>query len=272
MTGAETLSADGPACRVALHGDGRRWALIREPAGFDEQSVGGCTTLDAVRLLDRLLIDHPLSAVRPGASATLTVVDRDLLLAAAYGLGWGRRITGVVTCAGCGCPFDLDFDLDDLADHVRIAASAEVDDDGVCTLPTGARFRLPTAQDEAAVLGLPDTDAERGLLERCLLSGGPTTDRPLIERAMERVGSGVDVDLAATCPECGHGATARFGIQDYLLSAVRTDWAGLVEDLHRMAFAYHWGLREMLALPRSSRRAFVALLGGDPVAGTAERR
>jgi hypothetical protein len=260
----------GPVCRVPLEQTGRRWALIREPAGLDEQGVGGRTTQDAIRLLDRLLIDDPLSAVRPGDAATLTVVERDLLLAAAYCLGWGPRISGAVTCAACASPFDLDFALADLADQVRAIASSGVD--GVFTLPGGARFRLPTALDEAAVLGLSGAEAEHALLARCLVAGDPAVDGPLVEEAMEQVGSGIDLDLAATCPECGHGADVRFQIQDYLLGAVRSDWAGLIGDLHRIAVVYGWGLLEILSLPRSSRRAFVALLDGDPIPRAAERR
>lgn len=260
----------GPVCRVPLDEHGHRWALLREPAGLDEQSVGGRTTPDAVRLLDRLLVGDPAAPVGPGDAATLTVVERDLLLAAAYRLAWGPRIRGAVTCAACASPFDLDFVLADLADQVRAATSTGVA--GVFTLPGGARFRLPTAVDEAAVLALPGPEAERALLARCLISGDPAVDGPLVEEAMDRVGSGIDVELAATCPECGHGAGVRFQLQDYLLGAVRTDWAALIGDVHRVATAYGWGLLEILSLPRSSRRAFVALLDGEPVPHAALRR
>ncbi|MDI6104113.1 hypothetical protein QLQ12_36530 [Actinoplanes sp. NEAU-A12] len=271
MSGAaDPAIAAGPVCRVPLERTGRRWALIREPAGSDEQAVGGHTTMDAVRLLDRLLVDDPAAAVRPGDAAALTVVERDLLLAAAYQLGWGPRISGAVTCAACGSPFDLDFVLADLAAQVRAATPAGAD--GVCSLPGGVRFRLPTARDETAVLGLAADDAEQALLARCLISGDPAVDGPLVEAAMEETGAGIDMDLAATCPECGHHAAVRFQMQDYLLGAVRSDWAGLLGDLHRIAIAYGWGLREILSLPRSNRRAFVALLDGEPVPRAAERR
>ncbi|WP_433796253.1 hypothetical protein [Actinoplanes sp. CA-252034] len=259
-------SAAGPDTvhLVPLDPSGRRRAMLREPAGADEQSVGGTTTADAVRLLDRLLTDDPASAVRPGDAATLTVVERDLLLAAAYRLGWGPRISGVVTCAACAAPFDLDFRLADLADRVRAEAPA-----GVVTLDDGVTFRLPTAQDEAAVLGLPPDEAERALLARCLISGAPETHGPRVEQAM--AGAGIDLDLAATCPECGHGADIRFQIQDYLLATIRCDWATLIHDVHRIAVAYGWSLTEILSLPRGSRRAFVALLDGEPIPRTAER-
>jgi hypothetical protein len=270
MTGGPGLL--GPAFTVPLDRSGRRWALIREPTGFDEQCVGGRTTLDAVRLIDRLLVDHPAAAVQPGDAASVTVPERDLLLAAAWVLGWGPSIAATVTCAGCAAPFDLDFELGQLSDQVRGAGGELSATDGVVILPSGARFRLPTAMDESAVIGLPPAEAERVLLARCLISGDTMADGPAVEAAMERIGSGIDVDLAARCPECRHEGTVRFQIQDYLLGTICTDWPSLVEDLHRIALVYRWSLHEILSLARSHRRAFVALLDGDPVPRAAELR
>jgi hypothetical protein len=253
----------GPVRRVALDSAGRRWALLREPTGHDEQCVGGRTTLDAVCFLDRLLVAHPLAAVQPGGAAALTVVERDVLLAAAYTLGWSAEVAGMLTCAACSSPFDLTFALADLADQVRAAAAEAVD--GVFATPAGARFRLPSALDETAVLGLAPADAQRELLARCLLAGDPAADGPLVEEAMERVGSGLDVDLTSACPECGYGASVRFQMQDYLLGTVETGWAQLLGDLHRIGIEYGWSLHDILGLPRRSRRAFIALLDGEPV-------
>jgi len=249
-----------PAHRVPLDDTGRRWALLREPAGADEVGVSAPTTPEAVRFLDGLLVAVAGTVAPPGSADRLTVVDRDLLLAAVYELGWGARVGGVVTCSACGSPFDVEFRLTELAQHVREGSTGGAD--GVHELPGGARFRLPTGQDEAAVAHLDGEDAEQALLRRCLLAGDPVTDRPAVEAALAEVGSGMDLDLAATCPECGHGGQVRFGIQDYLLSAVRADRVGLTVEVHRLALAYRWSLGEILGLPRSIRRAFVALLDG----------
>lgn len=262
----------GPAHRIPLDRSGRRWALMREPTGLDEQGVGARTTLDAVRLLDRLLVDDPDAAVRPGDAASLALPERDLLLAAAWRMAWGARIAGTITCTACASPFDFDFNLDDLTDHARSAPDELPIEDGVFTLPSGVRFRLPTAQDEAAVIGLPEPEAERALLASCLISGDVATDGPLVEAAMEQIGSGIDVDFDAACPECGRVAAVRFQIQDYLLGAISTDWTGLVDDVHRIALAYRWSLHEILSLPRSRRRAFVTLLDGDPLPPAFEPR
>jgi len=255
----------GAVRRVPLDRSGGRWAAMREPTGLDEQGVGGRTTQDAVRLLDRLLVDDPAAAVRPGEASTLTLPDRDLLLAAAWRMGWGATIAGTITCAGCGALFDFDFDIEALAEEVRSGREESPTGNGVFELATGVRFRLPSAQDEIAVIGLPLEEAARELLARCIVSGDATVDGPFVEEAMEQVGSGIDMNCDARCPECGCLAAVRFQVQDYLLAAISADWPGLVEDIHRMARAYHWSLQEILSLPRTRRRAFLALLDGDAI-------
>ena len=262
------LTADatlGAVRRVPLDRSGGRWAALREPAGLDEEGVGSRGSLDAIRLLDRLLVQEPGAAVQPGDAEALTLPERDLLLAAAWRMAAGPRVVDTLTCAACGSPFDLDFSLDDLVEQVRLATGELPADQGVYQLPGGVRFRLPTGADERAVLGLPEDQAERALLARCIVEGDPDIDGPAAVAAMERVGSGVDVEFDAACPECGHAHAVRFQMQDYLLGAMAAEWGGLVDDVHRIALAYRWSLHEILSLPRARRRAFVALLDGDPV-------
>jgi hypothetical protein len=265
------MRADGATLgvirRVALDRAGIRWALLREPSGFDEERVGGRSTFEAIHLLDRLLCPEPGAAVQPGGAAQLTIAERDVLLAAAWGMGWGATISGTLTCGACARPFDFDFRLDTLVDDVRANAGDLPVEDGVYVLPGGCRFRLPTGHDELALAGLPlgDEAAERALLERCVVEGDVVLDGPEVVAAMERMGGDIDVVLDAACTECGHHHGVQFQIQDYVLSAISADWGGLVEDLHRLARAYRWSMTEILSLPRSRRRALVALLDGDAI-------
>jgi len=256
----------GAVRRVPLDRAGSRWALLREPTGFDEEGVGGRSTFEAIQLLDRLLCAEPGAAVQPGGAAQLTVLERDVLLAAVWRMTWGPTIAGTLTCAACARPFDFDFDLDVLVEAVRAEAGDLPVEHGVYTLADGCRFRLPTGDDELALadIALGGEAAERALLERCLVEGDLVLDGPAVAAAMERVGADLDVDLDAACSECGHRHAVRFQIQDYLLGAIRADWGGLLEDMHRLALAYRWSMTEILSLPRRRRRALVALLDGDP--------
>src|SRR4051794_30863641 len=85
--------ARGRVERVALPG-ARRCAYLRELRGTDEEAIGGGGTLAALSLLDRLLVEGPGASVRPGGAATLTVTERDRLLAHVYRAIFGTRVRG----------------------------------------------------------------------------------------------------------------------------------------------------------------------------------
>src|SRR5262249_37118922 len=157
-------------------------------------------------------------------AARLTLPERDLLLAAIWRMTAGSRIAGTLTCSTCKAPFDFDFDLDTLADRARVSTGDLPAHAGVYELSDRCRFRLPTGEDERAVAELPEDEAERALLQRCLIAGDADADGPAAIEAMERVGSGVDVDFDAACAECGSVQTVRFQIQSYLLGALAMDW------------------------------------------------
>ena len=114
------------------------------------------------------------------------------------------------------------------------------------------------------MLGLADDEAERTLLSRCLVDGDLDADASTVVKAMEQVGSGLDTDFDAVCAECGAVLLMRFQLQDYLLGAIVADWHARVDDVHRIAGAYGWGLGEIMALPRRRRRAFIAILDDRP--------
>jgi hypothetical protein len=256
--------AEGTVERVALPGAGR-CAYLRELCGADEESVSSGGTLAALGLLDRLLTDGPGASVRPGDAARITVTERDLLLARVYRAAFGVRIEGTLPCVGCGEPFDLDFDQDDLVAGVLAARDGlSALPEGVYAAPDGRKFRLPTGEDELAVWGLPPEEAARALLRRCVIEGDPGRDEEAMAQAMERAGPVLDVDLRAVCPECGREQTVRFSMQGYLLAALERDSRKLAHEVHRLAAAYSWSLGEILSLRRRRREALAALAAGEP--------
>ena len=253
-----------PADYVALgYVPGGAWAGLRELCGYDEESVGGTDTTTTIQLLDRLLVDGPGTTIGPGAAAKLTAVDRDRLLAALYARTYGHRVESTVHCRHCGEPFDLDFHLSELLDSLKageVSVAAEEETDGVFALPDGRRFRLPTGEDECAVCHLPAGEAEGALLARCLVEGDPAVEPGIVQQAMQEIAPVVDLELNAHCPECGETQPVRFDLQSYLLSALMAERRQLAWEVHRLAVAYGWNLQDILALPRSQRRTYVALV------------
>lgn len=240
---------------------------LRELNGFDEQSVRGVDTATAISLLDRLLVDAPGSPAEELKAASLTAAERDQLLAAVYERTFGPRIESTIRCQLCDELFDLTFTLQNLLATFTAAASsssaAGVQPDGTFRLPNGLRFRLPTGADEMAVAGLSPADAERELLDRCVIERKSGVDFAGVQEAMEEVAPVLDLDLDAQCPECGGKQSVHFDVQFYLLRALEQERKQIAREVHRLAIAYGWSLNEILGLFRSQRRAFVELIEAD---------
>lgn len=239
---------------------------LRELTGFDEQSISGVDTATAINLLDRLLVRAPGSSAEEFNAAKLTASQRDRLLAAVYERNFGPRIESTLRCTLCGELFDLTFSLENLLAALSASASssfADVRPDGTFSFPNGVRFRLPTGEDEMAVAGLSPEDAERELLERCVIEPENIVDLEAVQQAMEEVAPILDLDLDAQCPECGGKQSVHFDVQFYLLRALEQERKQMAREVHRLAIAYGWSLNEILGLFRSQRRAFVELIEAD---------
>ncbi|MCP5107883.1 MAG: hypothetical protein GY950_31130 [bacterium] len=261
---------------------GSRWAGLRELCGSDEQSVSGTGTIDAIRLLDRLLVaepgvpvdgpgvpvDGPGTAVGPGKAKELTAADRDRVLAAIYMHTYGSRIKSSFNCSSCDAPLDIDFSLEDVLESLHTGTGidntiAEKGPDGTFKLGNGLHFRLPTGEDECEVLGMLPQEAEAALLARCILDGGSKAKQKKLQDTMRDIAPLLDMDLDLNCSECQTLQRVHFDIQSYLLTTIKLEQKQFVVEVHRLACAYGWGLNEILGLSRSSRKAFVALVESE---------
>lgn len=248
---------------------GSRRACLGELSGFAEQAVVDPSAASAIRLLDQLLVTECETDLCSGCAERLSTSERDVLLAVAYQSTYGPRVESTIKCPACEAPFELNFDVGDLVQEVRASAKREAlsHEAGVFKLDDACQFRLPTGSDELAVAGMAAEEAADQLLSRCIVKGDPRTHGLAIQKAMERVAPVLDAELAARCPECGHEHAVRFSLQTYFLSALLQEQPRLGREIHCLARAYGWGLRDVLSLSRKQRRRLVELVeaeGGLP--------
>ena len=239
---------------------------IRELNGFDEQSVSGLDTATAIGLLDRLLVRPSGSSAEQLKAIELTAAERDRLLAAVYKRTFGSRIESTLRCTACESLFDLAFSIEDLLASLSsgaLSSAASLEPDGTFRLGDRLRFRLPTGEDELAVVGLPASEAQLALLQRCIIESKDPVEIDSVQEAMEEVAPVLDLDLDARCPECGAKQLVHFDMQFYLLRALQQQGRQIAREIHRLAVAYGWSLNEILSLSRNQRRAFVEFIEGD---------
>jgi len=256
-----------PDCQVPLKFfESRPWAYLRELRGHDEQSVKGIGTPDAIRLLDRVLVATAGHCVEPGMAKQLVTTDRDRLLGRIFINTYGPRIESTILCDSCKAKFDMDFSLEGLITFIEetpCESDVAKDPKGFYRLSDGRVFRLPTGEDECAILGMPPVDAERAVLGRCVVEGDPSEDPGAVQKAVKNLAPVLDLDLNAGCPECESTQSVHFDIQYYLLSALKQEWRQLLVEVHQLARAYHWNLNEILELPRSVRKTYVSLVESE---------
>jgi hypothetical protein len=249
---------------------GSRVAL-RGLCGTDEESVEGTDTEQALRLLDRLLLDVPGAAFKPGQAAELSAPDRDRLLAEIYQAEFGARIECTLQCRDCAERFDMNFVLSDLVESLRSREPAGIsrDDQGMLRLTDGRRIRLPRGSDDLALRALPAEAREAELLRRCVVEGEVARGDVTVLSAMEEAAPLLDLDLDATCPDCGAVQQVHFDVQYYLLAAIVQEARQRVGQIHLLASTYRWTLAEILGLARKRRHALVGEIERDR---TASRR
>lgn len=132
---------------------------------------------------------------------------------------------------------------------------------GVC------RLRAVTGADQEAIALLEDmVAARRTLIQRSVVSldGKPPpaelnfSERELenIENALERIAPEVATEIQAPCPECA--AANRIAVDPYECLARRKD--SLYQEIHALAWHYHWSEKAILALPRPRRTLYLQLI------------
>jgi hypothetical protein len=220
------------------------WIALRELHGRDELAVDGVDTRAALALLDRLIGQAALPA------ASLCAADRDALLAALHRREWGDRIVTTLVCVACGERFDLSFALSAVQAHLAKTA-------------TGAPVSPPTGQQE---LDAASHGARAGVVALGAALGaevGAETDIAAVEvlaATLEAEAPILDLEITAECAECGHAQAAHFDVQSFVLQRLIGERALLQAEVHQLASHYGWSLREILGLPRPTRRGFARMI------------
>lgn len=201
------------------------------------------------------------------ALAEASVGETDRRLLRLHERLFGRRLEVVGRCPCCRESVECTLDLAAmrLAEPVPVAKPLRV-----AVLDLELECRLPTALDLDDIRGA-GAGAARRLFERCVLratrNGAETSREALGPDVLSAAGAALgEFDtqaaspLALQCPACG--ATWRAPLDPGALLWAEFDaWARqLLRDVDRLARAYGWSERDILALSPVRRRHYLELL------------
>lgn len=218
-----------------------------------------------------------ISPVPPEVTRQLLVADRQYLLLRLRRATFGDRVGANLICPwpDCGRRVSIRFSVDSVpVEEARDRAPTHT-----MTTSDGTEivFRLPTGADQEELsdhLAVDEAGTLTGLLARCVLriapqdglpdreavAALPAATRAEIEEAMRERAPSVEQMLEAECAECGRSFLVPFDVHRFFFGELRTDATALYQEVHYLAYHYHWSETEIMAMTRDRRHTYIDVL------------
>lgn len=207
--------------------------------------------------------------------SSLLPIDRDLLLISLARLTFGDVRYQTVVCPSAGCEKRLDLRLD-----LSTVTAPPVDDAlPPLALPDGrlVRFRRPTSGDQVALHGLQSDELEAAFFGRLLTPKAgepqgvsadeaallPTEVRQALVQQILAASPDLELITELSCVECGAPFSYELDPVTSLIDELRLSRSALLEQIHSLAFYYHWSPTEILQLSRAQRAEFLQVLDAE---------
>jgi hypothetical protein len=71
-----------------------------------------------------------------------------------------------------------------------------------------------------------------------------------------------EIELDLACPVCNTAFSVVFDTAEFFLQELDQRAAQLTQDVHTLAWHYHWSERDILQLPRRRRARYLELIAG----------
>lgn len=205
--------------------------------------------------LDRaVLLAATLGGVSGASAAAMPIDRRDRVLIDARLATFGRDIAFFARCPHCDEGNEADFDLAVLPE----AAPAE----GVVASVGGREVVLRAPN--SATIARAVMNARPDLVIEDIVDADARSDDPAWRGEVEDALAGafplLDVRFELTCGACESTFDVRFDIVAWLWREIETVASRAIDTVDRLARAYGWSEREILALSPARRGLYIAKL------------
>lgn len=218
-----------------------------------------------------LLLSAGSPDVAPDQLAALPIGVRDARLLRLREMLFGDAVAAVSRCAACGDPLDVTFHVHDMRTAQIDAGEPEVLTHRLQVTGYDIAFRLPASADILAVSSLDGDAAHRMLISRCVVEARhagaltvagelPDTIVAALADTMRKVDPQAQIELAMTCPACGHDWIALFDIAAFLWHEVHAWAQRMLRDVHTLARAYGWREADILAMSTRRRQRYLDMV------------
>lgn len=208
---------------------------------------------------------------------SLSIGQRDALLAQIRTSTFGSEVMSVVNCSACGEMIEVCVDVRSMFQGRPHEDSSGEQPRPPLRIEAGeflVQATLPTVQDiEAIATAATPTEGHRILWQRCILHTErhgepcaadelPEDVRALIDSQMAEADPLGNVQLALECPDCRHRWAVLFDILSFFWGEIHLVAKRLLKEVHVLASAYGWTESEILALSATRREAYLHMVGG----------
>lgn len=215
-----------------------------------------------------------LSAVLPGEKEILSNLSLGELNARLLRLRkqlFGSTLNCLASCPECKTSIETAFGIEALLSHESNFVSDQNIIYSLSYENYKIDFRLPTAADLLAIVEKPDTNAAGELVERLIeksISNGeciPISELPLqalesMERQITELDPLAHIELDLSCPDCHNNWLEVLYVIDFLWLEIGNLSKRILFEVARLASAFGWSEREILALTPERRRSYLELL------------
>jgi hypothetical protein len=204
----------------------------------------------------------------------LTIGDRIALLLHLRQLMFGNDIDAETSCPSCGKVVSLDLSVLSLLQPVEPEPKTEyhfnIDNFDLTIRPLQGRDQEEIVEVYAHS-GSTSKHAEQyaeSVVRACIISCEPPLPKNLstdfidkISSKLERLDPQAEIILNMTCPHCNHSFITAFFAEDFILQEISVrQKQNLDQEIHWLAFYYHWSENEILSLSMKRRKKYVKLI------------
>jgi hypothetical protein len=209
----------------------------------------------------------------------LAIGDRIALMLQLRRLTFGDLLKCVITCPACKEAMSLDLSIDKL---LQIEAPPPQTEYIINVEDFVFKLRPITGADQEALLIKNDPvqykNPTEQLVRSCIVSSDPALPHTsltndflnIISSKLEEIDPMADLILDLSCPVCQHVFKAPFIVEDFIFHEISARQQQFEQEVHWMAFNYHWSENAILSLPIKKRKRYVELInrtlsGGEGV-------
>ena len=207
--------------------------------------------------------------------AKLSIGQRDMRLFQLREHLFGTRLLNSALCPKCHKRVEWENNTSDFIEGAQLNNAIDKEFN-ISAEDYDIRLRLPNSLDIAAVANSEFDQAQpeslyHQLLSRCLIkiephpsssdvSQLPNSVVEKVSQYIDELDPCADIRINMDCPECSNSWEILFDIASYLWTEVN-DWAErTLRKIHKLATAYGWREKDILALSPLRRQLYIGML------------